>query len=429
LIHLNDIESARERIGGVVQPTPCLRSRVFSDQMGVRAWFKYETLQLTGSFKIRGAYNKIASLPPEEVRRGVITASAGNHAQGVAFGAAVAGVPSVIVMPVTTPLIKIENTRRLGGEVVLKGEIFDEAYEEARRLERERGLVFVHPFDDELVMAGQGTIGLEILDAVPEAEVVVVPIGGGGLISGIATAIKARNPSVRVYGVQTEAAPAMAESLREGRVLLRPVERSVADGIAVKRPGEKTFEHIHRLVDGVVTVSEDEIRAAIVRLLETGKTVVEGAAATALAAVAGRRIPDTAGREVVMVLSGANIDVALLAHIIDRHQVESRRMVRLRTHVPDRPGALAELLQVIGCHGGNVVRIQHDRVFMHAGFWPRSTSPWRPATRSTSKSSSRPSATSATRSSCWSESRKALQFLPLLNVSRPPQQAPQELRS
>jgi threonine dehydratase len=369
LITLKDIEEARARIGRVVQPTPCLRSWAFSEELGAHAWFKYETLQLTGSFKVRGAYNKIAGLPADEVRRGVITASAGNHAQGVAFSAAQTGVPSTIVMPVTTPLIKIENTRRLGGEVVLAGEIFDEAYQEARRLERERGLVFVHPFDDEQVMAGQGTIGLEILEATPEVEVVVVPIGGGGLISGIATAIKAKRPSVRVYGVQTAAAPAMAESFQAGRIRAFPAERSVADGIAVKTPGERTFEHIRRFVDAVVTVSEDEIRAAMVRLVETGKTVAEGAAAVTLAAMAAHRIPDVAGRHVVMLLSGANVDVALLARIIDRYLVESRRLVRLRTHVPDRPGALAEMLNVIGQHGGNVVRIQHDRVFMHAGFW------------------------------------------------------------
>jgi threonine dehydratase len=369
MITLKDIEEARARIGPVVQPTPCLRSWAFSRELGVHAWFKYETLQLTGSFKVRGAYNKIAGLPADRVRRGVITASAGNHAQGVAFSATQAGVPSTIVMPVTTPLIKIENTRRLGGEVVLVGEVFDEAYEEARRLERERDLVFVHPFDDEQVMAGQGTIGLEILEATPEVEAIVVPIGGGGLISGIATAVKERRPSVRVYGVQTAAAPAMAESFQAGEVRVGPVERSVADGIAVKRPGERAFEHIRRYVDGVVTVSEDEIRAAVVRLVETGKTVAEGAAAVTLAAMAAHRIPDVAGRHVVMLLSGANIDVALLARIVDRYLVESRRLVRVRTHVPDRPGALAELLQVLGEHGGNVVRIQHDRVFMHAGFW------------------------------------------------------------
>jgi threonine dehydratase len=369
VIGLPDIEQARARIGEVVKSTPCLASGTFSRELGVDVHFKYETLQLTGSFKVRGAYNKISSLPRPEVERGVITASAGNHAQGVAFSASQAGVPSTIVMPQTTPLIKIENTRRLGGRVVLAGEIFDEAFTEAQRLEAERGLVFVHPFDDEQVIAGQGTIGLEILEQAPGADVVVVPIGGGGLISGIATAVKERRPSVKVYGVQTEAAPAMAESFRAGRVVTCPAARSVADGIAVKRPGELTFEYVRRYVDDVVTVSEEEIRLAVVRLLETGKTVTEGAAAAAFAAVAGHRIPGLAGRRVVMVLSGANIDLAFLARLIDRSLVESHRLVRFRTQVPDRPGGLAEMLQVIARHGGNVLRIQHDRIFLHAGFW------------------------------------------------------------
>ncbi len=369
MIGLQDIEAARIRIGGVVKNTPCLESWIFSQELGAYLHFKYETLQLTGSFKVRGAFNKITSLARTEVERGVITASAGNHAQGVAFSAAAVGVPATIVMPETTPLIKIENTRRLGGRVVLAGEIFDEACEEARRLEAEQGLIFVHPFEDEQVIAGQGTIGLEILEQVPEAEVVVVPIGGGGLISGIAMAIKEKKPAVRVYGVQTDAAPAMAESFRAGRVVTRPAARSVADGIAVKRPGERTFEIIRRYVDDVVTVSEDEIRAAVIRLLEAGKAIAEGAAATTLAAVAGERIPDMAGRRAVLLLSGANIDVALLARMLDRSLAESHRLVRFRTHVPDRPGALAGLLQVIARHGGNVMRIQHDRVFMHAGFW------------------------------------------------------------
>jgi threonine dehydratase len=366
VIGLADIEQARRRIGGVVKNTPCLSSVPFSRELGLDLHFKYETLQLTGSFKVRGAYNKISSLARPQ---GVITASAGNHAQGVAFSASQAGVPSTIVMPKMTPLIKIENTRRLGGRVVLAGEIFDEACDEARRREAEHGLVFVHPFDDDEVIAGQGTIGLEILEQTPELEVLVVPIGGGGLISGMAAAVKELKPSVRVYGVQTEAAPAMAESFHAGRLIPCPAWRSVADGIAVKRPGELTFEYVRRYVDDVVTVSEEQIRVAIIRLLETGKTVVEGAAAAAFAAVAGRRIPDLAGRQVVIVLSGANIDMALLSRIIDRSLVESHRLVRFRTHVPDRPGGLAELLQVIARNGGNVLRIQHDRVFMLAGFW------------------------------------------------------------
>ena len=366
MIGLADIEEARLRISGVVKNTPCLSSPTFSRELGLELHFKYETLQLTGSFKVRGAYNKISSLPQPQ---GVITASAGNHAQGVAFSATQAGVPSTIVMPKMTPLIKIENTRRLGGRVVLAGEIFDEACEEARRREAEHGLVFVHPFDDEQVIAGQGTIGLEILEQAPEIEVLVVPIGGGGLISGIAAAVKESKPSIRVYGVQTEAAPAMAESFRAGRLISCPASRSIADGIAVKRPGELTFEYVRRYVDDVVTVSEEQIRVAIVRLAETGKSVAEGAAAAAFAAVAGRRIPDLAGRQVMIVLSGANIDMALLSRIIDRSLVESHRLVRFRTHVPDRPGGLAELLQVIARYGGNVLRIQHDRVFMLAGFW------------------------------------------------------------
>lgn len=366
---LKDIELARVNLRPVLTPTPCLLSSAFSRELGVKAWFKYETLQRTGSFKVRGAYNKIHSLTPEEMRRGVIAASAGNHAQGVAFSATQSGVSSTIVMPKTTPLIKIENTRLLGGHVVLAGEIFDEAYEEARRLEAEGGFAFVHPFDDDLVIAGQGTIGLEILEQVPDVEVIVVPVGGGGLISGIAAAVKEMNPRVRVYGVQTEAAPAMAMSLRAGRIVSSPASRSVADGIAVKRPGERTFEYIQRYVDGIEVVREKEIRDALVQLLEQGKTVAEGAAAAAVAAVAGGRIPDVAGRSVVMVLSGANIDIALMARIIDRCLAHSQRLVRFRTHVPDRPGGLSELLQVISRHGGNVLRIQHDRVFMHAGFW------------------------------------------------------------
>lgn len=369
MIDLNDIEEARVRIQGVVKNTPCLMSRTFSGELRTNAYFKYETLQLTGSFKARGAYNKIASLSPQELERGVITASAGNHAQGVAFSAAQAGVPSTIVMPKTTPLIKIENTRRLGGRVVLAGEVFDEAYQEALSIGEREGLAFVHPFNDPLVIAGQGTIGLEILEQVPDVEVVVVPIGGGGLISGIAAAIKEKKPSVRVYGVQSAAAPSMVESFRARRIVNCTTVRSVAEGISVKQPGDLTFEHVLRYVDDVETVTEDQIRAAIIRMLEVGKTVTEGAAAAVLAAVQERRFSDLDGRNVVMVLSGANIDLALLARIIDRSLVEHHRLVRFRTNVTDRPGALAELLQGIARCGGNVVRIQHDRVFKHAGFW------------------------------------------------------------
>jgi threonine dehydratase len=272
-------------------------------------------------------------------------------------------------MPVTTPLVKMANTERLGARALLCGETFDESHAEARRICAEQGLTFVPPFEDELVIAGQGTIGLEVLEQAPEMEAVVVPVGGGGLISGIAVAIKVRRPEVKVYGVQTEAAPAMVESFKTGRLVERPIARSVADGIAVKRPGELTLQHIRRYVDDLVTVSEEEIRAAIVRLLETGKTLAEGAAAVGFAALTARRLPELLGRRVVVVLSGGNIDIQLLSRILDLSLVKNHRLARFRTAVSDRPGSLANLLKVIADGGGNVIRIQHDRVFKHTGFW------------------------------------------------------------
>lgn len=369
MIGLQDIQRAREVISGVVKTTPCMPSRNFSNELRANIWFKYETHQVTGSFKPRGAFNRIRSLTPEEQRKGVIAASAGNHAQGVAFSATQLGIPSTIVMPENTPLIKIDNTERLGGRVVLAGSGFDEAYREAERLAEQEGLVFIPPFEDERIIAGQGTVGLEILEQVPEVEAVILPIGGGGLISGTAVAIKEQKPSVKIYGVQTKAAPSMSESFRAGRLVICPVERSVADGIAVKRPGEITLEHVLRYVDDIETVSEDHIRQAVVNMLEVAKTVTEGSAAAVLAAMQQRRFPFTEGRNVVMVLSGANIDLPLLSRIIDRSLVDSHRLVRLRTHVTDRPGSLAELLGIIARGGGNVVRIQHDRLFKDAGFW------------------------------------------------------------
>jgi threonine dehydratase len=369
VISLHDIEAARETIRGIAVETPCLPCQPFALALGLDLVFKHETLQLTGSFKVRGALNKIRSLSPREAEAGVITASAGNHAQGVAFAARREGIPALVVMPVTTPLVKIENTERLGARVLLHGETFGESHEEAWRLCRERRLTFIHPFDDELVIAGQGTIGLEILEQVPDVEAVVVPIGGGGLISGVAAAIKESRPAVRVYGVQTEAAPAMAESVRAGHRVEVPTRRSVAEGISVKQPGTITLECVRRWVDGIEVVSEDEIRAAIVDLIESGKVVAEGAAAAALAALRGGRLPELRGRKVAALLSGANIDVHLLSRIIDRSLVEHHRLVRFRTHVSDRPGALADLLNGIAAAGGNVVAIEHDRVFKHAGFW------------------------------------------------------------
>ncbi|HEX5758281.1 MAG TPA: threonine ammonia-lyase [Thermoanaerobaculia bacterium] len=369
MIDLPEIEAARAGLRGTVRETPCLPSRQLADDLGLDVWLKYENLQLTGSFKVRGAVNKLRSLSPDLLRRGVVAASAGNHAQGVAFAGRETGAPATVVMPLTAPLVKVANTERLGARAVLHGETFEEAYAEACRRAQEEGLAFIHPFEDPRVIAGQGTIGLELVEQVPDLGAVVVPIGGGGLISGIATAVKSLRPEVRVYGVVTEAAPAAAESFRGGTIVERATRRSVADGIAVKRPGELTFAHIRRYVDDVVTVSEEEIRAAIFRLLEGCKTLAEGAAAAAVAALAAGRLPDLTGRRVAVVLSGGNIDVQLLERIIDLTLVQSHRLVRFRTGVPDRPGALADLLQVIAGGGGNVMRITHDRVFKHTGFW------------------------------------------------------------
>jgi threonine dehydratase len=369
LVDLEEIKAARERLDGVVTYTPCLYSRPFSQELGVSVYYKYETLQLTGSFKVRGAYNKIRSLAPAAIARGVVTASAGNHAQGVAFAAQAAGVRSIIVMPVTTPLVKVESTRRLGGGVVLAGRLFDESAGNALELAREEKIPYIPPFDDEQVIAGQGTIGLEIFEQVPDVEAVVVPVGGGGLISGVAAALKGLRPGIKVYGVQTEAAPAMAQSFRLDRRAEHLAQRSIADGITVKQPGEITFEHIRRLVDDIVTVSEDQIRAAINSLIETGKTVTEGAAAVTLAALQAGKLPQLDGKKAVLILSGANIDLAFLGRIIDRSLVENRRLMRFRTHVPDHSGELAAMLQCIADHGGNVLAIEHDRMFKQKGFW------------------------------------------------------------
>src|ERR1700730_4000352 len=289
VISLHDIETARATIRGVAVETPCMPCISFSPELGLDLWFKHETLQHTGSFKVRGALHKVRSLSPREAEAGVITASAGNHAQGVAFAAQREGIPAQVVMPVTTPLLKIENTRRLGARVLLRGETSGEAHEEAWRVCRERQLVFVPPFDDEQVIAGQGTIGLELLEQVPGLEAVIVPIGGGGLIAGIALSLKESRPEVRVYGVQTEAAPAMAESVRAGHRVEVPTRRSVAEGISVKQPGELTYE--------------------------LGRGVAEGAAAAALAALRGGRLGELRGRRVVALLSGANIDIHLLSRI------------------------------------------------------------------------------------------------------------------
>ncbi|WP_203530660.1 threonine ammonia-lyase [Thermaerobacter sp. PB12/4term] len=359
-VDLAAIQEAARTIAGFVHRTPLLGSAAFSELAGADVFLKLENLQKTGSFKVRGAFNRLSRLDAAARARGVICASAGNHAQGVALAGSRLGIPVTVVMPETAPTTKVVATRGYGAEVILHGEGYDGAYDLACRLAEERGLTFIHAFDDPLVVAGQGTVGLEILEDLPDVDTVVVPVGGGGLIAGIAIALKARRPGVRVVGVQPQEAPALARAYVTGR--LEPVERArtIADGLAVKTPREMTFRLIRRYVDGMVTVSEEEIARAILLLLERAKLVVEGAGAAALAALLSGKIPE-AGR-VAVVVSGGNIDVNLLARIIERGLLEDGRLIRIRTLVADRPGSLQALLKVIADQGGNILAVYHDRL-------------------------------------------------------------------
>ncbi len=327
---------------------------------GGGVWLKTENLQVTGSFKLRGAYYKISQLSDEEKARGVIACSAGNHAQGVALAAAQSGIPALICIPDSAPISKIEATKRYGAEVMLVPGSYDDAYLRAVQLQAERGLAFIHPFDDENVIAGQGTIGLEILDQMPDVEAVVVPVGGGGLASGVAFAIKSLRPECKVYGVQAANAPSMLESVREGKLLALESCATFADGIAVKQPGELTFELVRQYVDDVVAVSEDEVASAILTLMERQKLVGEGAGAVAIAAAMFEKLP-LAGKKTVCLLSGGNIDVNILSRVITRGLVMSGRNANLTIALIDKPGQLEGVSRTIAECGGNVVSVQYDR--------------------------------------------------------------------
>src|SRR5882724_5373481 len=362
MIDAADVRAARARLAGIIAETPCPYSETLSAITGAHVFVKLENLQMTGSFKERGAANLLRQLSPDECHRGVVAASAGNHGLGVAFHAAKLGVSAVIVMPEWAPLAKVTSARRRGAEVILHGENFEEAYAHARAIEAERGLVFVHPFDDARVIAGQGTIGLELLEQVPGLEAVLVPVGGGGLIGGIALAIKAKRPDIRVIGVQSAALPAMSRSLERGERLRVDAGATIADGIAVRQVGELTLALARQWVDRVVTVDEEELANAVLLLLEIEKTVVEGAGAAPLAALLNRGL-DLEGRRVALVLSGGNIDVTMLARIIERGLVKDGRLVRLGVLLRDIPGALARLTAVIAEERANILQILHDRAF------------------------------------------------------------------
>jgi threonine dehydratase len=363
MIGLQDVEAALARIRDRIYLSPCARSETFSRLTGTEAYLKLENLQMTGSFKERGALNRLLTLTPAERERGLITASAGNHAQGVAFHAGRLGYPATIVMPETTPIIKVASTRAYGARIILSGSGYDEAYAEARRLEQAEGLTFVHPFDDPGVIAGQGTIGLELVEQVPDLDAVVVPVGGGGLISGVAVAVKGRRPGVRVIGVQTELLASMLAALEAGKPVTVEPAQTLADGIAVKRTGELTLEHAKKYVDELVTVSEEEIASAILYLLEKEKTVVEGAGAVGVAALMQHKLRNLAGKRVVAVVSGGNIDVNLVARVIERGLVKDGRLIRVSVALQDKPGQLARVSSIVANLRANVIEVHHTRAF------------------------------------------------------------------
>ena len=361
MLSLADVEAARDRIADVVRHTPLEYSYAFSEMTDADVHLKLETFQRTGAFKLRGATNRIATLSDAERDAGVVTASAGNHAQGVALAATRAGVDSKIVMPEHAPISKVEATARYGGQTVLHGADYDDAQAKAHEIERAEGRTYVHAFDDERVMAGQGTIGLEIVEDCPDVETVVVPVGGGGLISGIATAVKARNPDVRVIGVQAEGAASLPESLRTGSIAELDAVNTIADGIATRKVGERPFEVIRERVDEVVTVSDEEIAVALTYLLERSKTLVEGAGAVPLAALLFEHFDYEEGETIVPALCGGNIDTNQLTTVLVRGLVETGRYLKIRTVLRDRPGALQDLVEIIADRRANIYAIQHDR--------------------------------------------------------------------
>jgi threonine dehydratase len=360
LVTLADVKSAARRIAGAIEQTPCLRSSTLSRLTGAEVFLKFENLQFTASFKERGALNKLLSLGEDERRRGVIAMSAGNHAQAVAYHAARLGIPATIVMPKGSPNTKVKNTRVHGATVVLEGDSLHASAAHARELAAQQNLVFVHPYEDPLVIAGQGTVALELLATVPDLEILVVPVGGGGLISGIATAAKALKPGIRVFGVESRNYPSMNQRLAGQPVVVGG--DTIAEGIAVKDVGDIAFSIIRELVEEVLIVEEDTIERAVMALIEIEKTVAEGAGAAALAALL--QYPERfAGKRVGLPVSGGNIDSRVLASVLMRGLVRDARLVRLRVAMPDVSGSLAKVATLIAEAGGNIVEIQHQRIF------------------------------------------------------------------
>jgi len=360
MITIEDIKQAQENLKGIVRKTPLFYSSTFSKECGCEVYLKCENKQKTGAFKLRGAYNKICSLTDEERNNGVVASSAGNHAQGVAYAATAFGINSTIVMPVTAPVAKVQATKNYGAEVIQHGEVYDECYSKAVEVQKETGATFVHPFNDDKVIAGQGTISLEILEEIPDADIMVVPIGGGGLISGMAVAAKAMNPDIKIIGVQAEIIASSKISLIKNEIVTLPGVKSLADGISVETPGDNTFKYMKKYVDEIVTVTEDEIAYGIFSMMERNKLVAEGAGAVSVAALLAGKIK-AEGKKVVALVSGGNIDIAMVSKIIDRELVMLRRRITISVELQDKVGQLSSIISDIVALGGNVSRARQDR--------------------------------------------------------------------
>ncbi len=365
-IGFDDILSARKRIQSLIQMTPISTSRSVSERLGTQISLKLENQQTTGSFKIRGSLNKLLNLSKEELGHGLVASSAGNHAQGVAYAARKVGAKAHVVMPESAPLAKVIATQAYGAEVILKGHIYDESYAFARELEKQHGYTFIHPYEDPFVIAGQGTLGLEVLEQVPDLDSIVIPIGGGGLISGVATAIKKMRPQVRVYGVVSSVSPGMKQMFK-GETVTPPTQvLTIADGISVKRPSRQMYDdYISKLVTDIVEVNDEEIAESIVYFLERAKTMVEGSGAVVLAGA--EKANWDLGKNCCMVLSGGNIDLNLVSKVIERGLSKRGRLIRLSMIVPDRPGSLLKLTNIIADKGANIMDVKHDRVRQGVG--------------------------------------------------------------
>ena len=355
---LEDFIKAKENLSKVLLETHLIYSPIFSKESGNKVFIKPENLQKTGSFKIRGAYNKISNLTDAEKKRGVIASSVGNHAQGAAYGAKESGIKAVIVMPKSTPLIKVESTKQYGAEVILHGDVYDDAYKKAKELEEKEAYVFVHPFNDEDVLDGQGTIALEILEELPETDIILVPIGGGGLISGIACAAKILKPEIKIIGVEPEGAASAYEAIKENKVVELKEANTIADGTAVKKIGDLNFEYIKKYVDEIITVSDYELMEAFLLLVEKHKIIAENSGILSIAAT--KKLKEK-NKKVVSVISGGNIDVLMISSMINKGLIRRDRIFNFSVNIPDKPGELAKVVDLIAELGANVVKLEHNQ--------------------------------------------------------------------